>query len=98
MQVLCTPSEISPDIYCPVCFKGFRLHWERTSASDREAHLPDVYDELREHHTDFPLVAPRLLGVLFWADAMLAESKVSPIDGNRLKRRIKVSPYEAIFG
>jgi hypothetical protein len=29
---------------------------------------------------------------------MLAESKVSPIDGNRLKRRIKVSPCEAIFG
>lgn len=57
MQVLCTPSEISPDIYCPVCFKGFRLYWERTNAADREARLPDVYDELREHHADFALVA-----------------------------------------
>ena len=57
MQVLCTPSENAPDIYCPVCFKGFRLYWERTSMADREARLPDVYDELREHHADFALVA-----------------------------------------
>lgn len=57
MQVLCTPTESSPDIYCPICFKGFRLHWERTDDMARQQRLPDVYDELREHHEGAPLVA-----------------------------------------
>ena len=57
MQVMCTPSESSPDIYCPICFKGFRLYWERTDDLARLERLPDVYAELREQHTGSPLAA-----------------------------------------
>ena len=57
MQVLCTPSEVSPDIYCPVCYKGFRLHWERTDRAAQQERLLDVYDQLRDHHDGLPLVA-----------------------------------------
>lgn len=57
MQVLCTPSESSPDIYCPICFKGFRLFWERTDQAAQQERLPDVYDELRDHHEGSPFVA-----------------------------------------
>ena len=57
MQVLCAPSETSPDIYCPVCSKGFRLFWERTSIADRQAMLPDISSELRQHHADLAPVA-----------------------------------------
>jgi len=57
MQVLCAPNESSPDIYCPICFKGFRLYWERTDRDAQREHLSDVYDELREHHEGSPLVA-----------------------------------------
>ena len=57
MQVLCAPSESSPDIYCPICFKGFRLYWERTDRTAQQDRLPAVFDELREQHEGSTLVA-----------------------------------------
>jgi hypothetical protein len=53
MQVLCHPSEgPSADIRCPICNQGFRLYWERPSASDQKAALPGIFQELRNHHSD----------------------------------------------
>ncbi len=34
----------------------------------------------------------RLRGVLFWANAMPADSTVRPTDSNTIERRIKISP------
>ncbi|HMG02067.1 MAG TPA: hypothetical protein VK596_02985 [Edaphobacter sp.] len=52
MQALCTPTETTPDIYCPVCRKGFRLFWERRSERDQQAALPGIIEQLRAHHED----------------------------------------------
>lgn len=50
MQVLCKPSDKSPDVSCPVCGKGFRLYWERSSSVQQTATLPKIHEALREHH------------------------------------------------
>lgn len=50
MQALCTPTELSADVTCPICSKGFRLFWERNSKKDQAAALPTVLKELRAHH------------------------------------------------
>ncbi len=52
MQVLCKPSDETPDLRCPVCNKGFLLYWERSSHEQRLAALPDIRQALREHHED----------------------------------------------
>ena len=50
MQALCAPTEATPDVQCPVCEKGFRLFWERTSKLDQQAALPAILQQLRAHH------------------------------------------------
>ena len=50
MQALCTPSEATPDVKCPICKKGFRLFWERRNEDDQLATLPAVLQALRDHH------------------------------------------------
>jgi hypothetical protein len=50
MQALCQPTTASADVNCPVCSKGFRLFWERTSKLDQLAALPNVLKQLRAHH------------------------------------------------
>lgn len=57
MQVLCKPSNDSPDILCPVCGKGFRLYWERSSSAQQQATLPEIYQALRDHHADPRFIA-----------------------------------------
>lgn len=57
MQVLCNPSDRQADIHCPICNRGFRLYWERTSTLDQEATLPSIYQTLRDHHSE-PGVEP----------------------------------------
>jgi len=52
MQALCQPTENTADVNCPVCDKGFRLFWERTSKADQKAALPNVLKQLRAHHAD----------------------------------------------
>ena len=52
MQALCKPTTDSPDILCPVCGKGFRLYWERSSQIQQQAALPEVHQALRDHHND----------------------------------------------
>ncbi|MBS1799935.1 MAG: hypothetical protein JSS95_08940 [Acidobacteria bacterium] len=52
MQALCSPTEIAPDVKCPVCKKGFRLFWERTDRHDQLAALPEILKALREHHLE----------------------------------------------
>lgn len=56
MQVLCHPSDGHADIHCPVCNQGFLVFWERSSSLDREATLPEIYQELRDHHRDASIV------------------------------------------
>jgi hypothetical protein len=50
MQALCQPTDHTADVHCPVCDKGFRLFWERTSKDDQKAALPNVLKQLRAHH------------------------------------------------
>ncbi|RZU41708.1 hypothetical protein [Edaphobacter modestus] len=57
MQVLCHPSDGHADIQCPVCNQGFRVFWERSSAPDQKATLPEIYQELRNHHRDASVAA-----------------------------------------
>ena len=52
MQALCTPTEVAPDVSCPICKKGFRLFWERTNRPDQQAALPGILSALREHHVE----------------------------------------------
>ncbi|WP_260703040.1 hypothetical protein [Edaphobacter flagellatus] len=52
MQVLCTPSDATADVQCPVCHQGFRLFWERRDLADQQATLPKILNELREQHED----------------------------------------------
>jgi hypothetical protein len=50
MQALCTPTDNSADVKCPVCSKGFRLFWERNSKNDQLAAIPAIVKQLRAHH------------------------------------------------
>ena len=50
MQVLCKPSDVTPDILCSICGKGFELFWERTSRSHRAELIPLIQQALRDHH------------------------------------------------
>lgn len=50
MQVLCKPTNASPDIKCPVCGQGFLLYWERSSRDQQDDTLPNILQVLREHH------------------------------------------------
>ncbi|MDE1176691.1 MAG: hypothetical protein PW789_08785 [Edaphobacter sp.] len=52
MQALCAPTENSADVKCPICSKGFRLFWERTSKPDQLAALPEILKHLRAHHDE----------------------------------------------
>jgi hypothetical protein len=52
MQALCTPNELTADVKCPVCSKGFRLFWERPSKLDQIAALPAILKQLRAHHEE----------------------------------------------
>lgn len=54
MQALCKLTDNSPDILCPVCGKGFRLYWERTSHIHQQAALPEIHQALRDHHKENP--------------------------------------------
>jgi len=50
MQVLLKHSEEKKDIECSVCKQGFRIYWERSSASERETMRAIVQGELIRHH------------------------------------------------
>lgn len=54
MQALCKLTDNSPDILCPVCGKGFRLYWERSSYVHQQAALPEIQQALRDHHKENP--------------------------------------------
>ena len=46
-----TSKPAAPEV-CPVCGKGFRIYWERTSRDQQSATLPSIQQALREHHDD----------------------------------------------
>ncbi len=52
MQVLCKPSDNSPDVQCPVCGQGFLLYWERSSRDQQEDTRQSIQQALRDHHAD----------------------------------------------
>lgn len=54
MQALCKLTDNSPDVLCPVCGKGFRLYWERSSSAQQQAALPEIHQALRDHHKENP--------------------------------------------
>ncbi|HEY0163304.1 MAG TPA: hypothetical protein VGB69_11540 [Edaphobacter sp.] len=69
MQVLCKPSDSSPDILCPVCGKGFRLYWERSSPAQQEATLPSIRKALHDHHTGLLAHPEAAFNIPSWSGA-----------------------------
>ncbi len=51
MQVLCKPTDATPDVHCPICGQGFLLYWERSSRDQQDDTLPNILQALREHHS-----------------------------------------------
>ena len=68
MQALCKPSDdVSADVKCPICAKGFRLFWERTNVHDQLAALPEVLRHLRSQHDHGEDHPDNLFNVPHWS-------------------------------